>query len=185
MKNAAIIVVLAVATPALSQEPAETIILPRETVVFVTVDQALSTHKKPKKAARKGYRAVKAGETIRDAAHVAFPVKIKGRTVIEAGVPVLLRVRPETKTGVYGRLLIETVMVQARDGSAVPLEGRIEAVGVGGRKRPAVRPKNADPRGAAGYALGAAVADATTPVTLPAGGLYQVIASSSVEVGVE
>ena len=177
MKTPAILTALALLCtgPAVAEE---TVTVPFGTVVIVTIDEALSTHAKAKKAATKGYRSVKAGDLI--VARATDDVKIDGQTVIKAGAPVTFRVSSQTKKnrrmGRKGLLVLEAVMAQAVDGSAVPVQGQVDSEG-SGRIGTTV---------GLTYALGPlGLLKRGKPAELPAGGVYQVMVGGGVEITVE
>lgn len=151
--------------------------VPFGTIVMATLEEGLSTVAKARKAEKKGFRQVKANDTV--IARVTEDVTLEGRTVIAAGAPVTLRVGSETKKnrrmGRKGLLVLDAVMVQAVDGTAVPLDGRIDSEGAG-RIGTTV---------GLTYALGPlGLLKKGKPAELPAGGVYQVMVRGQTEVAV-
>lgn len=164
----------------LAQEDAAgkvTVNVPFGTIVMATFEEGLSTVAKARKAEAKGYRQVKAGDMV--IARVTEDVTLEGRTVVAAGAPVTLRVGSETKKnrrmGRKGLLVLDAVMVQAVDGKAIPLDGRIDSEG-SGRIGTTV---------GLTYALGPlGLLKKGKPAELPAGGVYQVMVMGQTEVTV-
>lgn len=148
------------------------------TVIMLTIPEGLSTQAKAKKAAAKGYRQVKGGDMV--VGRVMDDVKVGGETVIAAGAPVTYRVGSETKKnrrmGRKGLLVLDAVMVQAVDGSNVPLQGQIDSEGKG----------RVGTTAALTYAVGPlGLLKKGKPAELPAGGTYQAMVAGQVEVVVE
>lgn len=144
---------------------------------MATLEEGLSTVAKARKAEAKGYRQVKAGDTV--IARVTEDVTVEGRTAIAAGAPVTLRVGSETKKnrrmGRKGLLVLDAVMVQAVDGKAIPLDGKIDSEGRG-RIGTTV---------ALTYALGPlGLLKKGKAAELSAGGVYQVMVMGQTEVTV-
>ncbi|MDE2978675.1 MAG: hypothetical protein OXU63_14305 [Acidobacteriota bacterium] len=161
------------------EEPAgEAVVnVPFGTIVMATLEEGLSTVAKARKAEAKGLRQVKAGDTV--IARVTEDVTLGGRVVIAAGAPVTLRVGSETKKnrrmGRKGLLVLDAVMVQAVDGKAIPLDGRIDSEGAG-RIGTTV---------GLTYALGPlGLLKKGKAAELPAGGVYQVMVMGQTEVTV-
>ena len=172
----AAVLVSAQTAPAQETPAAEaTVRIPFGTIVMGTFDQGLTTIAKARKAEEKGYRQVKAGDTV--TARVTDDVKLDGKTVIAAGAPLTLRVGSQTtknrRMGRKGLLALEAVMVQAVDGTAVPLQGQIDSEGRG-RVGSTV---------ALTYAFGPlGLLKKGKPAELPAGGIYQTMVAGQVEI---
>jgi hypothetical protein len=180
MMISAATVLLSMALPTLAQESNEekvVVSVPFGTIVMATLEEGLSTVAKARKAEAKGYRQVKAGDTV--IARVTEDVTVEGRTAIAAGAPVTLRVGSETKKnrrmGRKGLLVLDAVMVQAVDGKAIPLDGKIDSEGRG-RIGTTV---------ALTYALGPlGLLKKGKAAELSAGGVYQVMVMGQTEVTV-
>lgn len=175
---AAVFIACAMSYPLAAQDESKTVTVPFGTVVMASFEEGLSTQAKAKKAAAKGLRQVRAGDTV--IARVIDDVKIEGQTVITAGAPMTFRVGSETKKnrrmGRKGLLVLDAVMVQAVDGKAVPLQGRVDSEGSG----------RIGTTAALTYAFGPlGLLKKGKPAEIPAGGVYQAMVMGQIEVLLE